>query len=402
MSDKPTSPPKTHCMVVFAHYPAGETRVQRQAEALVEHGFEVDILCLRALDDNEAAKEIVNNIHVYRLPATRAYGHTNFFKQFLEYLIFFIEAMIALIFLHPRRRYGVVQVHNLPDFLIFSAWFPKLFGAKLILDLHDLMPEFYASRTGRSLNNWFVRLIVWQEQLSCFFADHVVTVTELWRQALTQRGVRAEKVSVVMNVADNRFFYRDLRAAVSRVDNGFHLFYHGAVVPRYGLDLVIQAVDRLKEQIPSLRFTIHGNSQYRQRLVQLVDRLELNDYVHFSAGLLPLPELAKLICNADVALVPNRRNIFTDGILPTKLMEYTALGIPTITARTPAIEAYFDDTMTEFFTAGDVEDLSRSILNLYQNPSRREAIVRNSQTFVDSYNWQKLSEDYVALVERLK
>lgn len=115
----------------------------------------------------------------------------------------------------------------------------------------------------------------------------------------------------------------------------------------------------------------------------------------------PVSELPGFIPSADVGIVPYRRDIFTDGILPTKLMEYTALGVPAIVARTPAIEAYFDNTMVEFFTAGNVKELATAIRNLYQNQTRLQTLVQQSDKFNQCYNWTKQAADYTTLVEKL-
>ena len=391
-----------HCMVVFAHYPAGETRVQRQAESLVKNGFAVDVLCLRGMyNKKEPVVDILNGVNVYRLPVTRRYGNIGFIQQFLEYLVFFFQSMLVLIWLYPRRRYKVIQVHNLPDFLIFAAWFPKLFGAKLILDLHDLMPEFFASRTGSNMGSWLVRLITWQEQLACRFSDHIITVTELWRQTLIGRGLQAEKVSVVMNVADDSIFNRYANQRSLSENGAFRLFYHGGWVQRYGIDLVLQAMAQLKNEIPELSFTIHGGGSYKESLFQLVDRLGLQQQVEFSTKYRRVSDLPELICQADVAVVPNRADVFTDGVLPTKLMEYTALGVPAIVARTSAIEAYFDDSMVEFFEPDNVQTLANSISTLYHNRSRLKALIKNSDKFNQQYNWTKQQVDYVALLKNL-
>lgn len=404
MADKSNSTTQRHCMVVFAHYPAGETRVQRQAEALINQGIEVDIISLRVLKSRyQPPEEIVNGARVYRPRVTRSSGNIGFAKLILQYLHFFVMAMFMLIRLHLRRRYDVVQVHNLPDFLIFSAWFPKLFGARLILDIHDLMPEFFASRTGKGMDSGLVRLIALQEKLSCAFADHVITVSGLWRQTLIQRGVRPDKVSVVMNVADDRIFNRNVNGDQKSDSDFFDLFYHGAIVQRYGLDLVIQAIARLHEEIPNLRFTIHGGKGgYQETLVQLANQLGVANHVRFSSGLRPMSELPKMIRSmADVGVVPYRRDLFTDGILPTKLMEYTALGIPSIVARTPVIEEYFDETMVEFFNAEDLNNLINSIRKLYEDQERLQTLIRNSDVFNQRYNWAKQSANYHQLVEQL-
>jgi glycosyltransferase involved in cell wall biosynthesis len=108
-----------------------------------------------------------------------------------------------------------------------------------------------------------------------------------------------------------------------------------------------------------------------------------------------------MIKKADVGLVPYRRDLFTDGILPTKLMEYVALGVPVIAARTPVIETYFDETMVQFFTPGEPEDLARCILALHADRQRLTALAQNADRFNQRYNWKAVSAAYVALVERL-
>jgi glycosyltransferase involved in cell wall biosynthesis len=386
-------------MVVHAYYPTGETRVEREARALVNHGYEVDVICLWARRGPEV--ETRDGVTIYRLPVKRNKSG-GLVAQLCEYLTFFILAFVKLTALHRRRRYNAVQVHNLPDFLIFVGLIPKLTGARLILDIHDLMPEFYAARFNRSLDSWPVRLIRWQEQLSCRFAHQVITVTETWRETLIERGLPAEKVSVVMNVADDRIFRRSPATELPiRNDGCFRLIYHGTLTQRYGIDLLIRAVNLVREEIPGIHLTIHGGGEYREALVKLADKLSMREHVYFTPEFVPTSELPNLIRPADVGVVPYRRDIFTDGILPTKLMEYTALGIPAIVARTPAIEAYFDNTMVEYFTPEDVNELAASILKLYRDPAYRATLAQNADIFNQHYSWTKLSAEYVDLVDSL-
>jgi glycosyltransferase involved in cell wall biosynthesis len=319
-----------------------------------------------------------------------------------EYLLFLVLAFFKLSALHLRWRYPVVQVHNLPDLLVFAALVPKLWGARLILDLHDLMPEFYAARYDTDIASWPVRIVRWQEALSCRFADHVITVTELWRLTLIQRGVPADKVSVVMNVADDSVFHRDDGAQMSETETGrFDLIYHGNFHQRYGLDLIIRAVDQVREQIPHIRLTLHGRGPYVESLRQLADELGLQEHVRFSTSMLPISELPSLIRQADVGVVPYRCDVFTDGILPTKLMEYAALGMPVIAARTSAIAHYFDNTMVEFFSPGDLDGLARCIRRLHVDQARRAQLAKGIVKFNERYSWVQLGQAYVELVARL-
>jgi len=392
-------PRRHHCMVVHAYYPLGEIRVEREARALIDHGYEVDVICLWAR--GEPAVDTQDGVSIYRLPVQRHKGRGPA-VQLLEYLTFFVLAFAKLVALHRQRRYSVVQVHNLPDFLVFAALVPKLTGARLILDIHDLMPEFYAARFNASLTSRLVGIVIWQEQLSCRFADHVITVSEHWRQALIKRGVPVHKCSVVMNVADQRIFHMPEDSASCSPDTSkFRLIYHGSIVQRYGLDLAIQAINRVRHDIPNIHLTILGKGDYVDVLIQLVQVLNLSHHVTIYNELRPVRELPAFIRAADLGIVPYRNDTFTDELLPTKLMEYAALGLPAIAARTTAIEAYFGNTMAELFEPGDANDLARCIRALYQSPERLAALAQGCRKFNERYNWTKIGPDYVTLVERL-
>lgn len=381
-------------MVVYAYYPLMETRVQREAEALVEAGYEVDVLCLR--DEAERPRERYRGVEIHRLPVRLDRG--SLFRQLLAYLRFGVRAAVHLARLHLRHPYGSVQVHNLPDFLVFSALLPKLQGVPVILDLHDLMPEFFAGRFGGG-RRWLARVIRWQEAAACRFADHVITVSDHWRETLIARGVPPAKVSVVMNVADERLFAPVERP--QRSGPGLHLIYHGSVTRRYGLDLAVRAVGLVREEIPGIRLTVLGKGDDMPPLFRLVNELDLAEQVQLRDGFVLAEDLPALIATADLGVVPYRNDVFTDGLLPTKLMEYAVLGLPCIAARTTAIEEFFRDTMVEFFRPGDAEDLARCIRELHAHPERRAELAERSRAFTERYDWARIGAGYVGLVERL-
>jgi glycosyltransferase involved in cell wall biosynthesis len=387
-------------MVVLNSYPEGEVRVMREAEALVRHGYEVDVICLRLR--GQPAVETCNGVRVYRAPMNRSMRRVTA-VQFLEYAAFFALAFLQLTALHLRRPYTSVQVHNLPDFLVFAAVVPKLTGAPVLLDLHDLMPEFYAARYQAGQDSRMVRLVRLQERLACRFADHVITVTEHWRQSLIRRHLPPDKCLVLMNLADDRIFNvrKPPAEPAPSVDQApFRLIYHGALFERYGLDLAVTAVDRLRAEIPSLHLTIIGRGPFRDALAEQVAGLGLERHVSLEpfARVETLPE--RLI-QADLAVVPYRADVFTRELLPTKLLEYAALGIPAVVARTPVVEAYFDEGMVRFFPPGDVAALTTSLRELHHNRAQLARLAVGIQAFHERYNWPQQSQAYVDLVDAL-
>jgi glycosyltransferase involved in cell wall biosynthesis len=384
-----------HLMIVHNHWP--DPRVEREARALVADGFVVDVLCAR--DPYDVPDPGTPGIVVERLPVWRRRGRGPVL-QMLEYLAFLGLAAVRTGVLQVRHRYRTVQVHNLPDFLVFAAIVPKLAGARVIIDLHDLMPEFYASRFGRPLTSLPVRLITFQERLAARFADRVITVTDLWRATLEGRGIPAAKLSVLMNLPDPAI-YGGLPPAVDRDPDRLTLVYHGTLAERYGLDVALRALAIARREHP-VRLIIHGRGDLLDPLAALADELGVREDVVFSTDRLPSEDLPALLRQADAAVVPYRRDIFTDGILPTKLMEYVALDIPAIVTRTPAVEAYFDESMVRFVPAEDPDALAAAIVELARDPEAREAIARNAVRFREQHDWTRSAAEYVGLVRRLR
>lgn len=390
-----------HCMIVYAVYPLTETRVQREAEALLKHGYEVDVICIRW--PGEKARDSYKGVQIYReayqasLPFVKKGGLA---ERFLNYIRFFFSAAARVTWLHLQKSYDTIQVHNLPDFLVFCALIPRLMGTPVILDLHDLMPEFFAGRFGQ-VSSLGARLIRWQERLACRFTDHVITVSEHWRQALIQRGVPEAKCSVVMNVADDQIFHTNSNHRPPRQPGSeFRLIYHGSIHYRYGLDLAVRAVERVRQEIPGIHLLLIGEGEYLPHLKELIASLDLGGHVTVESLRLA-EELPEIILSCDLGVVPYRSDVFTDGLLPTKLMEYAALGLPAVAARTTAIQAYFSQANSEFFEPGDADDLARSIARLYHDRDRLAELARGSRNFNQRYNWAEISAAYVSLVEQL-
>lgn len=386
-------------MVVHAHYPARETRVQRQAQALIAAGHPVDVICLR--DDDEPPRSEVDGVRVIRLPVRRHKDH-GLAVQLLEYLAFFVLAAATLSRLHLQHRYASVQVHNLPDFLVFAAAVPKVTGTPVIIDLHDLMPEFFSARSGVAPGHPLVRLVAAQERISCAFADHVVTVTESWKRTLIDRGVDARKISVVMNVPDGNLFRRRPSPAVPAAHDGLRLFYHGTFTRRYGLDLLLDAVAAVRITAPDVRLTMLGSGEMTDELFERRRALGLEDVATIVTTPVDVEQLIDMIRGADIGVVPNRDDVFTDGILPTKLMEYVALGVPVIAARTTAIAQYFDGDMVEYFTPGDADGLADAILALRSDPDRRRRLADNAEAFTHTYDPAATATAYVDVVAGLR
>jgi glycosyltransferase involved in cell wall biosynthesis len=287
---------------------------------------------------------------------------------------------------------------------VFSALYPKLQGAKVILDIHDLMPEFFCSRFDTNMDHPLVRLIAVQEKLSCKFADHVITVTEPWRESLIERkAVSRDRTSVVNNAADHRHFHRR-SAPLSRgngLDTSVKILYHGTIVHRYGVDMALRAIARLRQTLPKLEVAVHGRGDALEEVRELVKTLDLGDIVTVTSTFLPAEDLADLVASADIGLVPYRKDLFTDGILPTKLLEYSVAGVAALASRTSAVTTYFGEDVVEMFEPDNLDDLCSHLERLIREPDRRASLAASIGRVDEANKWSEDAANYSSLVARL-
>jgi glycosyltransferase involved in cell wall biosynthesis len=267
----------------------------------------------------------------------------------------------------------------------------------VLLDLHDLMPEFMAAKRGRHMDDPLVRLVAWQERVSCRFADRVITVTDTWRGTLATRSTPRDKVAVVMNLADPRFFAWSPRDR-TEVRDTWRIVYHGTLTHRYGVDLLLQAAHDATDEIPEIHVDLLGDGDARDELIALTTALGLDGKVSFSDGMLAVTALSQAICDADVGVVPNRDDVFTDGLLPTKLLEYVAVGTPVVAARTSGIRAEFDDASVAFFAPGDASSLADCLRSLHRDRARLNQLSEAAAGFSARHRWTAEADAYCELV----
>ena len=142
-----------------------DPRVRRESEALASEGYHIDIISLKGLNEKEF--EIYKKMNIYRIPLQKHRG--NIIQYIWDYSKFFIYSLIKLSMLIITKRYEIIHIHNMPDFLIFTAIIPKIFGAKLILDLHDPTPEVYMTKYSIGYTHPIIKFLILLEKFCIKF-----------------------------------------------------------------------------------------------------------------------------------------------------------------------------------------------------------------------------------------
>ncbi|HEX3960264.1 MAG TPA: glycosyltransferase family 4 protein [Trebonia sp.] len=378
-------------MIAYTFYPV-DARVKRAAEALTESGHQVDVFTIACSGMKANSDGGPSRSYFLRVKKKQ----TGLGRYAFEYGAFFLWAFVLVSLLHARRRYDVVYVHNMPNFLVFAGLIPKIGGAKIVLDVHDPAAELLAVIRGRDLPSWVKHLANAEERISISFSDAVITVNESMRRRLSAMSSRP--VSVAMNLPDPGRFIPPARPG----DNGSFewIVYSGSIAHRNGVDLIVRAIPLLAGDFPSLRFRIIGEGSALESIVQLAEDLGVADRVEFRE-LVPYGQIPYVLSDAIAGISPQRGGVFGSLVFSMKVAEYIALGLPVICSGIATMRHYFSDDDLLFFEPDNSEDLARAIRVLLTDPAAAEGRAARSRVKLDELDWPAQKKKLVETVEDL-
>jgi glycosyltransferase involved in cell wall biosynthesis len=379
------------CMVVHGPFPP-DPRVSRAVVVAVAEGWEVDVLATR--QPGQPVVERVDGARVLRLPIVHRWG-AGARATVREYLGFTVLASARVARLMARRRYDVVHVHTPPDFLVVSALLPRLLGARVVLDIHDLSPDMFAMRFGgRRGARLADRVLRGVERLAARSAGEILTVHEPYRRELAARGVPRNKITVVMNTVDEHLLPP---AREPRSEDAFRVVYQGTITPPYGVHLLVEAVAKIE---PEMQLEIYGDGDSLGTIRALAESLGVADRVRFSGRFLPQAEVLDRIQRASAGVIPNLPTPLNRFALSTKLFEYVALGIPVVSADLPTIREHFGDSDVLFFRAGDADALTAALLEVRREAEAATLRAKSALATYERYRWDIQAARYAGVLER--
>jgi len=383
--------------VVLYSYYASDPRPRRETEALRRAGMEVDVICLRE-DADEARVGVLDGVNIHRIPMQRR--RAGKVTYVLQYLSFLTSATALLTWWRLRRRYDLVHVHNMPDFLVFSALLPKLLGARVILDLHDPMPELMVTIFGLTEHSFSVRLLKFIEKCSIRFADQILTVNQACKEIFSARSCPPEKIQVLMNVPDEKIFqYQDCLDYPDRDPaRPFVVMFHGSIVERNGLDIAVEAMRLLRKNIPNAELWIYGTATpFLKKVMDPASLNGLGNAVRY-LGAKSQPEIVAAIRACHVGVIPNRNNAFTGINTPTRIFEYLSQGKPVISPRSKGITDYFGPEDMLYFELGDAADLARELEAVCRDPGRARTVTERGQRIYHRQSWSQARGEFIGRV----
>jgi glycosyltransferase involved in cell wall biosynthesis len=304
-----------------------DVRVRREALALRDAGYEVTVISPRG--KGQALTDIVDGVRVYRFPAPPGGD------GLLGYAFEFAYATTAMLLLTAwvvlRRGVDAIHAANPPDTLFVIGALFKVFGIRFVFDHHDLAPETYLARFGKNEGGMVVRALRWLERATFAVADVVVCTNESYKTLAKSRGgKREDQLFVVRNGPSADF--KALPPDAALASRAKHLVgYIGTMGPQDGVDYWLRSIHHLVHTLGRKDFLaiLIGSGDAAPALHVLAKELAIEPYVWFT-GRIPDHEARTYLSTVHVCVHPDPLNPLNDVSTMNKMMEYMAMGKPTV------------------------------------------------------------------------
>ncbi len=300
----------------------------REACALRDAGYKVSVICPKGKEDFRASYEILEGIDVYR---HRGWEASNKAGYVLEYALALIAEFCLSVRVFAHTRFTILQGCNPPDTIFLIGLFYKLFGVRFIFDHHDLSPELFEVKFGKS-TGVFRTLIKLAEKCSFRVANVSIATNESFRDlAVTRGGKRPEHVFVVRNCPDLKKFRRGPLRPEIKDGKAFLVVYVGFMAKQDGLSLLVESIEHIVngENRRDTHFVLVGGGSELAEIQALVAAKNLGSYVTFT-GQVSHEEVTTYLSSADIGVSPDPKNPLNDNSTMIKILEYMAFGLPVV------------------------------------------------------------------------
>jgi glycosyltransferase involved in cell wall biosynthesis len=360
---------KRKILIIVENLPVPfDRRVWKEACALHQHGYDVTVLSPRGKGFAKT-HEILEGVHIYRHPMP-AEGNTPF-GYIVEYAAALFWEILFSWWIFFARGFQVIQGCNPPDNIFLVALPFRIFGVKYIFDHHDANPELYLSKYGRK--DLLYKVQVWLEKLTYRSSDVVMATNESYRMiAIDRGGLDPNDVFVVRNGPDLEKFRLVPEQSRLKYGKRFLVGYVGTMSVQEGLDILIDAAVRIREQgRTDVHFTCVGGGPGLPALRQMVKDKKLEDMFNCT-GRISDQDLLEILSTADVCVNPDRPCEMNDISTMIKVAEYMALGKPIVQFNLKEGRFTAGEASLYCNSNDQVNDFARKILWLLDHPQERQ------------------------------
>jgi glycosyltransferase involved in cell wall biosynthesis len=391
--------PRRVLVLVENNSAPSDRRVWAESKTLASAGFEVTIVCPAGRSRDTSAQETVDGVEIHRYrprEARRApWGYAIEYGNALWQMRRLVKRLVR-----DTGPFDVVHVCNPPDVLLWAARSLRTGGARIVFDHHDLVPELYAIRFGKSMFGIANRGAELAERRIFRSADVVIAPNESYRRIAIERGgKRREDVYVVRIAPDLELFRPGPPDPALKRGKPYLIAYAGTIGQQDGVDRALRSLQHLSRKRLDWHAVFAGGGDAVPAMRRLVFELGLDGAVEF-AGHLHDRELLTLLSTADVCLSPEPPNALNNASTMIKVVEYLALERPVVAFDLP--ETRYTAADAAVYAASDDDRAFADCIDaLLDDPSlRKELGARGRARIENELSWSRSAEELLAAYAR--
>jgi len=364
-----------------------DRRVWNEARALRDAGYLVTVICPRARNA-KGWSGTMDEIRILRYPWFEAGVNRGAF--IIEFLWSWLWTLLLTLRARFTRGFDVIHACNPPDIFFSIALLWRPWGVKFIFDHHDLCPELYVSKYPNREGDWMHRQLLRMERWTFRSADVVIATNESFREiAIRRGGIDPDRVFVVRSGPDAE---RIREVTLPERGNGrarFLLGYLGTMSTQDGVDGLLRVISRIVHGMGrrDIHLVIVGDGPLLEDMKALSRRMDIEGFVTFTGRIPDGDEFCRTLQSTDLCISPDPPNPLNEMCTMNKTMEYMAFGRPVI-AYALKETMYSGGDVVVYARPGDEEDMARKILEILDDPARREEMGRRGRARVrEKLSW---------------
>ena len=344
-----------------------ENTVARLSKALFERGHEIIIITTPHLHPGNKPNKGLYWAKVYSLPIYSPYLS---FRYGLEFLL---RALQKIKEINNRENFDIIHGHSgHPMPALITGIGGKIFG---IPSVHTLYHSVGGNRSYYP-HQFFLSKSVSKFYLS--LPDRIIPLSKRNEESLKYMGIKDEKIKVIPPAIDLTHFNPSVSGEEVKKQlnlNSNVLLYAGDLAKSRGADVLIDALNKVKKQIPEVKLLFAVNmslEKYKMKKLEIKEKINscgLNDDIIPLGIVNNMPEIMAV---SDVFIAP-----YTDieGIAdyPVSILEAMAVGKSVIASKVggiPEIIAHQKNGL--LVRPNDPVELANAIIYLLNN--KEEAI----------------------------
>ncbi len=257
---------------------------------------------------------------------------------------------------------------------------------RVIFYVIDYAPQRFRSHAGQALYRSL-------DRRCCYGADAVWNVSASMEEARKQDGIDADRCAAQIEVPLGNRYSEIPRLSFEEINPNMVVFL-GSLTQEQGLSMMIEAMPKLKQDLPNIKLRIIGDGPESPSLKRLAAEKNVSDRIEFMGFIEDDARVARLVAEGAVGIAPyvqtgDTYKRFAD---PGKVKIYLAAGLPAVISRVPRVAKVIDESEAGVAIEPDANTLADALTGLLSSPERLRRFRSNAAALGQKFDWDSIFE----------